>query len=237
MSSKQINLPDIGQVNITKRRGMKNMRVSVKHDGLVQITMPKWAPYSFGEMFARRHIQWIKTHRKIRSKITLKNGNIIGKSAVLNIEKSSKERTIVKVSKDLIYVSTPLKILDPKLQETLQKACEKSLKLQANDYLKIRLDELSHRHKLKYRNLSIKKLRSRWGSCSAQKNISLSIYMMQLPDELIDYVLVHELIHTKHLNHGKDFWDAFELTFPNAKSYRHKIRHYSPTLTPRNSLI
>jgi predicted metal-dependent hydrolase len=76
--------------------------------------------------------------------------------------------------------------------------------------------------------VQIRKLTARWGSCSSAKVITLSYYLMQLPWPLIDYVLLHELSHTEHMNHGSDFWGKFESVLPGAKVLRKEIRTYKP---------
>ena len=57
-----------------------------------------------------------------------------------------------------------------------------------------------------YGRITIREQKTRWGSCSSRKTISLSYYLMLLPERLIDYVLLHELVHTREMNHGPAFW-------------------------------
>ena len=71
---------------------------------------------------------------------------------------------------------------------------------------------------------------SRWGSCDQQHNIVLNLFLMQLPWELIDYVLVHELAHTQVLRHGPDFWQLMERLLPDCRSLRRRMRDHQPVL-------
>ncbi len=73
--------------------------------------------------------------------------------------------------------------------------------------LATRLDELARTYNFNYNKISIRNQKSRWGSCSAQNNISLNQKLFYLPDELRDYVLVHELAHTVEKNHSPAFWE------------------------------
>lgn len=75
----------------------------------------------------------------------------------------------------------------------------------ANEYLPNRLAMLAERFSFNYRQVAIRILRSKWGSCTSDNRISLSIFLMKLPEELIDFVLIHELCHTIHHNHSKEF--------------------------------
>ncbi len=79
------------------------------------------------------------------------------------------------------------------------------LRSKAAEYLPKRVAEISQITGLKYNRLTIRPTLSKWGSCSTQQNISLSLYLMSLPKHLIDFVIVHELCHTIHFNHSAEF--------------------------------
>jgi predicted metal-dependent hydrolase len=107
---------------------------------------------------------------------------------------------------------------------------EKSLKIEAEHLLPMRLKLLARQHGYEYKDVQIRKLISRWGSCSSVKVITLSYYLIQLPWNLIDYVIIHELIHTQHMHHGKEFWDDFKKIMPDARALQKEIRHYKPLI-------
>ncbi|MFC1676239.1 M48 family metallopeptidase [Planctomycetota bacterium] len=101
----------------------------------------------------------------------------------------------------------------------------------AGQMLVSRLGQLAGLHKLSYNRVSIRKQRTIWGSCSAKNNISLNVNIAYLPEQLQDYVLVHELVHTKVKNHSRKFWaelnkyvqsDAKELS-KQMKKYRIRL--------------
>jgi hypothetical protein len=73
--------------------------------------------------------------------------------------------------------------------------------------LTFRLNELALEHDFHYNKVSLRDQKSRWGSCSARNNISLNQKLYFLPNHLRDYVLVHELAHTRKKNHSSEFWD------------------------------
>lgn len=77
---------------------------------------------------------------------------------------------------------------------------------QAISMLINRLDDLARIHNLKYAKASIRNQKTKWGSCSAKNNISLNINLARLPEQLRDYVILHELAHTRIKNHSKKFW-------------------------------
>jgi predicted metal-dependent hydrolase len=85
----------------------------------------------------------------------------------------------------------------------------------AKQHLPALLQECSAKHHLPFGGISIRLQRSRWGSCSHDKNISLNCKLLMLPLEITNYILVHELCHTVHLNHSPRFWRKVEQIVPN----------------------
>jgi predicted metal-dependent hydrolase len=92
------------------------------------------------------------------------------------------------------------------------------------------LASLSEKYGFTYGRVSVRRLKGRWGSCDHQKNIVLNLFMMQLPWELIDYVLLHELTHTRILRHGPDFWRAMAEVAPNVKELRKSLKEHRPVM-------
>ena len=89
-----------------------------------------------------------------------------------------------------------------------------------------RIGELAQLHNFVYNRISIRKQKTRWGSCSSKDNINLNMNLLHLPSELMDYVLLHELVHTKVKNHSNDFWDELETVVPNARIIDRKLKDY-----------
>lgn len=82
-----------------------------------------------------------------------------------------------------------------------------------------------------YKSVRVGYAKTRWGSCGGDNSIIYSVYLGLLPQELIDYVILHELTHTKVKNHGRDFWRLVCGAMPNAKEKREKLKKYSPYLS------
>ena len=81
---------------------------------------------------------------------------------------------------------------------------------------------------VKYGKITIRKQRSRWGSCSSRNDLSLSLHLMKLPDRLIDYILIHELCHTLHRNHGPAFHALLDrMTGGKHRLLQKELRDYS----------
>ena len=92
--------------------------------------------------------------------------------------------------------------------------------------IKGRVNELAQRHGFAYNKVSVRNLKSRWGSCSHKNNISLNMKLIALPKEMLDYVIMHELVHTRVRNHGKNFWKELGRVAGNAKELNVELRRY-----------
>ena len=117
---------------------------------------------------------------------------------------------------------------DEKMQNWLRKAVTAALAHRAKEILPPRLKALAAEKGFSYSNCTVRNVHSRWGSCNEKKNISLSIYLALLPNELIDYVLLHELCHTVEMNHSNRFWELMDkVTAPaKAKELRNRLKGY-----------
>ena len=99
----------------------------------------------------------------------------------------------------------------------------------ARQLLNKRLAELAHRHGLSYNRLTVRNQKSRWGSCSSSGNINLNCRLVNLPDELRDYVILHELAHTRVHGHGPAFWAELARLAPEARTLDRRLRQYQLT--------
>jgi predicted metal-dependent hydrolase len=112
--------------------------------------------------------------------------------------------------------NTPTNLQQPKINEP-----------EAIDTLINRLGELAKIYNFKYAKVSIRNQKTKWGSCSARNNISLNINLVRLPIQLRDYVILHELVHTRIKNHGKKFWAELDKAVGgSAKELSKKLRKY-----------
>ncbi|MBX6334216.1 M48 family metallopeptidase [Candidatus Saccharibacteria bacterium] len=232
MATKVIEIPDIGPVTLYKRRGNRSLRLSVAADGEIRVSLPSWVPYLAGEQFVRSKIDWIRAHQ-IKPSSDLQQGQAIGKAHHLHFEpvaRATKITTRLQQNQIQIFHPATLDTAHPHVQKAAQAACIRALRKEAEQLLPQRLKELAERTGYTYRNVDIKQMKSRWGSCSANKDITLNLFLMQLPWRLIDYVLMHELTHTKVMRHGAPFWQELEKHVPHAKSLRKEIAKHHPVL-------
>ncbi len=98
------------------------------------------------------------------------------------------------------------------------------LKKLARTYLVPWIQRLSLEYGLPIQNISIRAQRTLWGSCTADKNISLNYKLLFVPAEYAKHVLLHELCHTKYLNHSARFWSLLNKLDPNTEQHNQAIR-------------
>lgn len=87
-----------------------------------------------------------------------------------------------------------------------------------------KIDYFNQFYNFKYGRISIRNQKTRWGSCSRQGNLNFSYRILFLPENLIDYVIVHELCHLGEFNHSQNFWSLVQKTIPNYLSIRHQLK-------------
>lgn len=123
--------------------------------------------------------------------------------------------------------------LDPDNLDTKEKRKEQiriAFERKAQEFLSDRLAYWVEVSGLKPKALHLKWLRSRWGSCSSQKNINLNRALIGAPKAYIDYVIVHELCHLEEMNHSKQFWDCVQSLYPNIKAAKSWLREHQAPL-------
>jgi predicted metal-dependent hydrolase len=99
-------------------------------------------------------------------------------------------------------------------------------KTEAKKIIITRLTELARQHGFSYRKVTIRNQHTRWGSCSAKDNISLNIKLVALPPELFDYVILHELVHTRVHNHSRRFWQELNKYVEGGKAKDKQLIEY-----------
>lgn len=239
MATKQVSVPEIGIVTLYKRRGNRSLRLSIGHDGEIRVSLPYWLPYTAGEQFVRTKQEWIAAHLPKRPEL-LQNGQSIGKAHRLYFIPDpdvSRPKTHVTETEIRITIPPNAETDSCGIQKAATSASLRALRKEAETLLPQRLKTLSGQTGLNYASVSVRQLKSRWGSCDSHKEITLSIFLMQMPWHLIDYVLVHELTHTRVMRHGAPFWEELERHLPGAKQLRKEMAAYQPILTPGRLVV
>ncbi len=97
----------------------------------------------------------------------------------------------------------------------------------AKTLLTMRLKQLAKNNGFSYNRVFIRNQKTRWGSCSSKNNISLNMKLVKLHDELIDYIILHELVHTRKKDHSKAFWAEMDKLVGNGKKMASRLKSHS----------
>ena len=221
---------EFGEIVVKKRSLAKSVSLKIAPDGRIQITMPPYAP-----LLAAKTL--IKTSRKqirelvsqYREKLSYTENQQIGKSHNLLIQTTAKPSSVKIVGTQILAEINEVESVESTAnQQLIRSKILIALRKEAKSYLPRRLSFLAEEHGFSFARSKITHSSSRWGSCSSSGTISLNIGMMNLPFELIDYVIIHELCHTRHMNHSTKFWDEVYKFDPQYKMHRNELKKYSP---------
>ena len=231
MATKYIDIEKVGQVSFTINERSRRIRLSVKSDGEIVVSIPPSVLYRDAIKFVESKTDWIlKQQAKVKSGLTLFAPESCFKTRFhqLAITKGNTDKVYNRVGNGVIQIFIPEKVNheQPKVQEFIKKTLIDVMRWEAKIYLPKRMKELAEIHGFKYENISIKNTRTRWGSCSSSNNINLNLHLMRVPEHLIDYVLLHELAHTVEKNHGAKFWLLLEHVYPNARKADKEMNNY-----------
>lgn len=229
MASKVFTIDSIGDITVYKRRGTHKINMRIV-SGKVRVTQPAWLPYASGVQFAKANVTWVQKQIQIQPAFALHDGMLLGKARSISVEPGDTLRTRITDSKLLIYIPPYLRTDSPEVLAIIQPAIKRALKKESEQLLPERVAICAQQYDFDYSSVHCKSMRSRWGSCTSQKDITLNIFLMMAPWELIDYVIVHELVHTKHLHHGPAFWAAVQAIVPDYKQRRKDLKHIQATI-------
>lgn len=231
MAQKTVFMNEIGgEVTFQKRKGAKAVRIRIGHDGIIRVTLPSWSPYKVAEAFVRSKADWITSQRVDRKHHIIGPNDRIGKGHRVRFQHETRANITSRVTKTelIIHLPSTAEITDDAVQVVTRAGAIRALKQESNLLLPQRIKTLAGQHGFSYRSLAVKRLQSRWGSCSSDKDIVLNCFLMQLPWDLIDYVLLHELVHTKVMAHGDKFWDELGKYVNDLPAKRKLIKQYQP---------
>lgn len=228
----QIVDEEFGVVMYRRSPQARFVRIRVTEDGVVRASLPKRAPlYLVKELLdsSRTEIRKLINDQKAKQ-VSYTSGMAIGHSHRLYIEHADVDEPLKKVSGQALLITLPHTYKDHEhtARSYISTQVKAALKREAKAYLPRRLRYLADTYGFEYERERFGNQRGRWGSCSSSGTISLNVALMNLPHELIDYVLIHELAHTRQMNHSPEFWGIVENCMPSYKQHRKILKTMSP---------
>lgn len=225
---------ELGTLLLKKSKRVRRLSIAVTPDKGVVVTMPHYVSYAEAEAFVYKKSDWIKnTKVQVEQKKTVFNDYTEFTTRFRKLMLISEDRTNVhlKVTEGFMEVHYPknIPLSHPAVQEVIRSCVEHTWKIEAHELLPTRVRELAAKWGFTYKQLKIKATRSCWGSCTYDNVINLSLHLMRMPNELVDYVILHELCHTLHKNHGAQFWQLLNsVTEGKARQLSKHTQQYNP---------
>lgn len=224
---------EFGRITLRRSAKASHVRIRVAPDGRLRASLPLYAP----TFLVKRLIKTSRSQLRAMlaeqtSEIVFEHGMQIGKSHTLIIRETTVRQPIVARHGQQIIASLPVGSTpqDADVVRSIRDVVIEALRIEARSYLTKRLAYLAEQGGFSYTKVRFSHASGRWGSCSSNGTISLNIALMKLPFELIDYVLVHELSHTVHMNHSQEFWSVVETVDPHYKTHRRNLKKETPSI-------
>lgn len=222
---------EFGKVTIRRNARSTHIRIRVAPDGTLRVSAPMYTP----QFMIKRMIT--SSREELRAMVAAQhpvlnyeNGSSIGKSHTLIIREGSKLAVEKHGLQIVLTLPVSAKLTDGVVQDALREAIIAALRREAKGYLPKRLKYLADMHGFSYERVRFSHASGRWGSCSSSGTISLNIALMKLPFELIDYVIIHELSHTRHMDHSDAFWSVVATYDPAYKQHRRALKREAPSI-------
>ena len=206
-------------------KNVKHARIRVSCDGSVRITIPQNFLQQDLITLLQKKQSWIEKHQAFfrnQTKINLQRNQLLlyGDRYHYFYESSSHQVTINYLYKT---IQSSLNLLEQTIQESWYKSI-------AKPYLTQRTQELAQNFNFQHNKIFIRSQRTKFGSCSSLKNISLNWRLIKAPKFVIDYVIIHELCHTKIMNHSSKFWLLLRSLYPDYQDAVEWLKKYGHNL-------
>jgi predicted metal-dependent hydrolase len=227
---------DFGNIEFVRNLRSKYIRAHILVDGL-KVSLPAGATESDAIRFLNSQKKAILAKQN-KLRVKKKNHalelnfdtNIQTLTFVVEVKSVERKDIFINLKNGILSIEFPTRG-DIKA-EASQKHCWNGinyfLRKEAKRLLPDRTKQLAGKFGFQYADLKIQSSKSRWGSCSRARSINLSVFLMLLPTHLIDYVILHELCHTKEMNHGDKFWAWMDRVTDNkSKALRAELKKYN----------
>jgi len=176
------------------KKSKKNIILRITEDGKAKLSIPKYSPYRVGEDLIR--INFDKIYIKVNER-----------------------KKIYREKQD----SSHIKILGKDIEKKSEKSGDILLRFAKKEYNEL-LNKWIPKIGISPARVKIKDMKSAWGICYSNKNITLNLKLIQMDIKIVEYVIVHELCHLHHMNHSKDFWNLVESHLPDFKVERARLK-------------
>jgi len=211
---------------IVDSKRAKYIRIKLTKTGELSVVLPSQDLTSFAHGFVRSKAEWIEKNLD-RITITLPDSlpeiiqlRLLNEIwAIEYVTLPVKSITLIETLEYVLQIKGNIE--DSQLiKKTINKWCQKK----AKSIFTVMLNKFAEEFGFHYNRLSIRSQKTRWGSCSNNKNISLNSKLLLMPEEIASYVMIHELCHTIEMNHSHKFWALVRECDPNYQKHRQELK-------------
>ncbi|MGC6532076.1 MAG: M48 family metallopeptidase [Flavobacteriales bacterium] len=222
-------------VTLFESKKAKNLNITIKPFTGVRVSVPKGTSFRKAEDLVSGRIASVKKHlqrmKEAESGMTIFdwNSRFKTRSHELNLVqgKSDKIRSVVRDGMIRVAIPEGLEVTSGEVQTQIRRGIERAWRKEAQEVLPGRVNVLASENGFEFKRVTIQNARTRWGSCSQDNNINLSLHLMRLSDHLVDYVILHELVHTRIKNHSREFWQLLEQVCEGGRKKNSELKIHS----------
>lgn len=222
---------ELSHVIFVRNPNARRYIIRVLPDQSIRVTIPKYGTESKAQKFLNENIEQLKSQIS-QDPNGLFELNTVYLSKYYQfkiIDSQQKNASSIQQRSVLIKIAEPYLEEDKTAEAYIHHILKQILRKEAQLYIPKRTMDLAHQLKLKVTDIKINSAKTRWGSCTGRNSINFSLYLMQLPKALIDYIILHELAHTIHKNHGPQFYELLDHWCKGEhKSLNEKVKTFSP---------
>jgi len=203
------------------RSKRKTLSLTINENAELIIRAPKRLSIEKIQDFINEKENWINRKKRLienQIKDVTSNHNkllYLGNLFPINVEQNA--------SKELFFTGEEF-ITNSIEPDSLSLSIKKWYKNKFKEIALPRVAYFANKHNLMVNQVRIKNQKTMWGSCSSKNNINLNYLLLMAPMGVIDYVIVHELVHTIHRNHSTDFWDSVESIMPEFQEHKRWLK-------------
>ena len=201
----------------------------LRPDGSARVTIPRGGSVTEARRFAERNREWLeRQYQRLAAQPARPREWRIGTEILLRGESVTIEARTDRECGGIRFGGEALEVTNP--EADLRPAIEKHLWHLAAQELPPRVLEFAASHRLPVRRVAVRNQRSRWGSCSRRGTISLNWRLIQTPSFVRDYLVLHEIMHLKEMNHSSRFWREVERACPDYAAAEQWLKRHASLL-------
>ena len=224
-----LEFPSSTETSYTIRLSKRAKRLSIylHNSGKVEIVAPQRASQKRIQKFIQEHKPWIEKNKiKLSEKSQFKDQSTRPDSIELAFLNKTWRVVYKPSAKKLVEHTDWIELPSDKTDTECVKLIAKWLKKKSEEFITPLMESLSEETLLKYRKLTFRGQKTRWGSCSPNGSINLNYCLLFLSEDYVRYVLIHELCHLQEMNHGRAFWSLVRGFEPRYKRLDKKLNDY-----------